>query len=406
MKRIVVCCDGTWNRLDSEEHTNVGRLAAAILGTATGADGTRVTQIVHHLDGVGSGRGTGRASQTVDRLFGGAFGWGLDALITEAYRFLALNYEPGDEIYVFGFSRGAYCARSLCGLIGRAGIVERRHADRIDDATRLYRDPAKGSASEAARVFRARYASHVTTIDGEAAWREREGLGDHPDPVRLRLAYLGVWDTVGSLGVPRGLFGMMPGGGRAVRRHSFHDTKLSPLVAAARHAVAIDERRWDFEPTLWQLDDILGKPGLDPGDYPQQWFPGVHGAVGGGGPDAGLSSAALLWVLEGAEARGLRVDGGMRKAWVREAAFDGPLDAGRTGRSLADRVFRLRSRDRTAVPGFDNVSETARRRWKGVAAYRPNPLAALRDRLDGWDAGVPEGEATPPRPGEPPLAAE
>ncbi|MFQ8433016.1 phospholipase effector Tle1 domain-containing protein [Amaricoccus sp. W119] len=216
MKRIVLCCDGTWNRLDAKERTNVAKLSEAILGTAYGEDGVPVTQMVYHLDGVGAGRGTGRLAQAADRLLGGAFGWGLDALIEEGYRFLVLNYERGDEIYLFGFSRGAYCARSFCGLIRRAGIVERRHAARIRDAMALYRAEDGATVGERARRFRARYSGHVSTLPAwaepdEVTSRERHAPKSNPKPVRLRLAYLGVWDTVGALGVPKGLLGTLLG---------------------------------------------------------------------------------------------------------------------------------------------------------------------------------------------------
>ena len=324
MKRLVICCDGTWNRLDARDGTNVARLAEAILGTALRADGGAVTQVTYHLDGVGSGRGAARLARAADRILGGAFGWGLDALIEEAYRFLVLNYEPGDEIYLFGFSRGAYCARSLCGLIRRAGILERRRARAIPKAMTLYRarDTSAKSAGDRAKRFRAAHASHVTTVPGEAAWRVAENLDDHPDPEPLRLAYLGVWDTVGSLGVPKGWIGGALEWTGFFEGHQFHDTKLSPLLRAARHAVAIDERRRDFEPTLWDLADLRGVEGVDLDAYPQRWFPGVHGAVGGGAPDAGLALGALDWIVAGAEARGLVVDGGMRRAWAAGARFD------------------------------------------------------------------------------------
>ncbi|PZQ51356.1 MAG: peptidoglycan-binding protein [Rhodovulum sulfidophilum] len=403
MKRIVICCDGTWNRLDARKRTNVAKLSEAILGTAIEADGRAVTQVVYYLDGVGAGRGTGGLARATDRLLGGAFGWGLDALITEAYRFLVLNYEPGDEIYLFGFSRGAYCARSLCGLIRRAGIVERQHAGRIPEALALYRDASPGAATvgEKARRFRARYSAHVSTLPSwaepdEATWRARAEPASNPEPLRLRLAYLGVWDTVGSLGVPKGLVGGALAATGPMRHYRFHDAKLSPLLDAARHAVAIDERRSDFEPTLWSLRDVEDEAGLDPANYPQEWFPGVHGAVGGGGADERLSSAALIWVLDGARARGLKVDGGMSRRWGEIASYEGKLDAGQGRGGITDWILRLRSRDRAAVGAFADVSDIARRRWRNIARYRPAPLAGLSDALRGWTDPL----AEPPTPEE------
>ena len=122
MKRIVIACDGTWKRIDAPDPTNVARLAQAVLPVAPG----RVPQIVCHLDGVGTGQGTGRVSRALDRALGGAFGQGLMASVAAAYRFLVFTWAPGDEIQLFGFSRGAYTARSLAGLIRNVGILPRR----------------------------------------------------------------------------------------------------------------------------------------------------------------------------------------------------------------------------------------------------------------------------------------
>ena len=121
MKRIVIACDGTWNRLDARYPTNVAKLAQAVL--PEGPDG--VAQVVCHLDGVGTGRGTGRVAQATDRVLGGLIGEGLMATLEAAYRFLVFAYAPGDEVMLLGFSRGAYTARSLAGLVRSCGILER-----------------------------------------------------------------------------------------------------------------------------------------------------------------------------------------------------------------------------------------------------------------------------------------
>ena len=162
-------------------------------------DGT--VQIACHLDGVGTGRGTGRLAQALDRAIGGALGGGLLATLAEAYRFLIFAYAPGDEIHLFGYSRGAYTARSLAGLVRNCGILERRHAGAIPAALALYRarSPETGPDSEAALAFRARHAAHVTVGRREAAWRAERGLSAGR---ALRIAYIGVWDTVGALGLP------------------------------------------------------------------------------------------------------------------------------------------------------------------------------------------------------------
>ena len=125
MKRIAIFCDGTWNKSDAPEPTNVVRLARAALQTCTDAEKTK--QVILYFEGVGSGRGSNQFAKATDRILGGMLGWGLMENIKDAYRALIFNYEPGDELYIFGFSRGAYTARSLAGLIRKAGILPRDH---------------------------------------------------------------------------------------------------------------------------------------------------------------------------------------------------------------------------------------------------------------------------------------
>jgi uncharacterized protein (DUF2235 family) len=267
-KRLVVCCDGTWNRPDETRDgipapTNVSKVA---LGVAReGSDGT--PQLVHYEAGVGTRRW--------ERIRGGAFGFGLSRNVLDCYRFLVENYEPGDELYLFGFSRGAFTARSTVGLVRNCGILEARNADRIDDAYRLYRARAertKPSGIEA-EVFRREYS--------------------HPDS---DIGFIGVWDTVGSLGIP--IDGLrLP---LLTKRWTFHDTTLSSHVRFAYQALAIDERRGPFKPTLWeQQADATGQT------LEQVWFAGVHSDVGGGYGDPTLAEIPLLWLVERARERGL-----------------------------------------------------------------------------------------------------
>jgi hypothetical protein len=270
-KRLVICCDGTWNRPDSDHVTNIEKIARTV-ATDLGRTGG-VQQLVLYLAGVGAG------SYLVDRLLGGAFGFGLFANIRSAYRFLALNYEPGDEIFVFGFSRGAYTARSLVGMIGRVGLLTRDAlvADKLPEAVARYqrRSPADGSFGESDAEFRRDHC--------------------HPEtPVHL----LGVFDTVGALGVP----------GAIRTRHQFHDVNLSKVVLCARQALAIDERRIKFEPCLWEADEDTRRDDEASGRVSQVWFEGAHSDVGGGYPETGLSDTALLWMVTEANRHGLVFD--------------------------------------------------------------------------------------------------
>lgn len=389
MKRIVIACDGTWNRLDSRHPTNVVRLTQAVL--TRGSDG--IAQVTLHLDGVGVGRGTGAIARGIDRGLGGLFGLGLMANVEAAYRFLVFNYAPGDDIYLFGFSRGAYTARTLGGLIRNCGILERDQAAAIPQALALYqsRDPDAHPDGAAALDFRARHAAHVVTGPDENAWRMAETGGTESAGESLRIKYVGVWDTVGALGVPRRLWLA-----RSLNRDlEFHDTRLSRAVGAARHAVATDELRRAFPPTLWSNLDGPNT-GWPPtlARYQQRWFPGDHGAVGGGGEVRTLSSDALLWVAEGAVISGLGLDPAALAAWSAERDAMGPLNArGKARASFLARCLALDTASRTGPDRPDDLAEATRIRWRRDAGYRPATLARVAHWLDTGRTGGAEREA-------------
>jgi uncharacterized protein (DUF2235 family) len=369
MKRIVIACDGTWRRLDARHPTNVAKLACAVLPVAP--DGA--AQVVCHVDGVGTGRGTGALARGLDRVLGGLFGMGLMDAIAEAYRFLAFAYAPGDEIYVFGFSRGAFTARSLVGLMRNCGIPERAETHAIPEALALYRarGPERRPDGAVALRFRARVARHVVTSPAEATWRAALGAPG-AQAERLAIRYLGVWDTVGALGVPAHLALAR----RFNRGLGFHDTRLSGMVRAARHAVAIDERRRTFPPALWDnLEELNAGAG---GDYRQCWFPGDHGSVGGGGPVTALSDDALAWVAEGASAAGLALDPEAVATWARGCDWAGPLSAGGTSTGW---LTALGQGARGGPHAVADLAEAAVRRWRGDGRYRPRALRRVAQAL-------------------------
>jgi uncharacterized protein (DUF2235 family) len=268
VKRLVVCCDGTWNQPDQVSPTNVVKVALALRDR----DRAGVVQRVFYNAGVGTGR--------FDRLRGGAFGFRLSTHVRECYRFLVENYEPGDELYFFGFSRGAFTARSTAGMVRNCGILRREHQNRLDDAFALYRgrDPKLHPRLTRATLFRRSF-SH--------------------EP---RVHFIGVWDTVGALGVP--ILG--PRWANALnRRWQFHDTDLSTRVDLAYQALAIDEERGPFVPTLWNRQEGAGSQVLQ-----QVWFAGVHSDVGGGYDDPSLAELPLLWLVDRAARAGLEFQDG------------------------------------------------------------------------------------------------
>lgn len=348
-KRLAVFCDGTWNDLRMKDLTNVARLAKCV--ESRGWEGRR--QVVFYDSGVGVATGVGRLADRLVSTLGGIMGAGLDDKIESAYRFLVLNYDPGDEIFVFGFSRGAYTARSLCGLIRKCGILRREHFDKVPAAMNHYRDTKLGPKHPEIVGFRDKYtckdpSTGDTIATGEegmanaAAWAQRAETfqtpgSDQPDsnsasdfkwerldppPLAVyRLMYLGLWDTVGSMGVPP----TIPFLSTLVnKRYKFYDTNASSLLFSIRHACALDEDRKVFDITpihnihalnqAWakahgKQVDVRDAPGFVPytdRPYQQRWFPGSHGSVGGGNPVVGLSSGALVWVAVGALRAGLK----------------------------------------------------------------------------------------------------
>lgn len=268
-KRLVICCDGTWNTPDqvSGGHaapTNVTKLALAV--ASTDSEGTE--QRVYYHQGVGTRQG--------ERLRGGAFGLGLSRAVRDVYAYLVATFEPGDEIFFFGFSRGAFTARSSAGLVRNCGVLRPEHADRVDDAYRLYRSRQAHPRGTEARLFRRSF-SYET-----------------------RIRFIGVWDTVGALGVPLTGLRLLS---FSSRRAQFHDTDLSTKVDAAFQALAIDEKRRPFRPAIWDK-----QPSDRPQEVAQVWFPGVHCDVGGGCATHELADLSLLWMTRQAERYRLAVD--------------------------------------------------------------------------------------------------
>lgn len=392
-KRLVFCFDGTTNTLDTRYSTNVVKLAQSLSPMAKG-----VAQLIYYDRGVGSDKG--------EKIRGGALGHGLDKNLYDAYAFLIFNYTPGDEIYVFGFSRGAYTARSFVGLIYHCGVLRRRDAGQISEAISFYRsrDELDGPMTDRGLEFRRQKSPLVCVSEADEEYRCRTEPGYNPgDALRLHIDFLGVWDTVGALGIPAHLRLS-----RLDRRtYQFHDTALSDFVKSARHAVAVDERRLTFSPTLWTNTTELNlAAGADPASpdapYQQQWFPGDHGSVGGGGDREGLSDQAFRWMVDGARAAGLHVDSDASSR-IYEIVPDhrehlqnvsNPINPTLRQR-LSDWFWRrAKTADRTPGPqSLYEVSVSVRRRWldhaadlKGGGPYRPPALAGLAEQLNGLSA--------------------
>ncbi|HWM90933.1 MAG TPA: DUF2235 domain-containing protein [Thermoanaerobaculia bacterium] len=338
MKRLIVCCDGTWNRADQEKDdvpcpTNVLKIAYRIAKR----DGA-TPQITYYDQGVGTGN-------VVDRYSGGAFGEGLEDNILDGYRFLVANYEEGDEIFLFGFSRGAYTARSLGGMMRKCGILRRDAVKSYRAAINLYHDSGVGPDHASALDFRKK-----NSVVGEK---------------NIEIQCIGIWDTVGSLGIPlRGLRALTRG------KHQFHDTELSGSVKNAFHALAIDEHRAPFEPTLW---DFVPKP---PQRIEQAWFCGAHSDVGGGYPETGLSDYALQWMMDRTAEAGLVFDKAVMQALPLKPSSSQEIHNSKNGLYRVtpgiDRPIGLTKKGQ-ADP-TQSVHDSVRAKWDGYPKYRPGPL--------------------------------
>ena len=286
-RRLVLLFDGTWSK--PESHTNVERMRRLI--APRDADG--IEQVVNYIPGVGVTPG-------LTHLLGGAFGYGLSGNVLDGYSWLCATWQPGDELYLFGFSRGAYTARSLGGMISKCGLLKRQGTApaskaEVSAAYEFYQDTTHKPGDPEAIAYRA---SHSVTVD---------------------IHFIGVWETVGALGIPHTI-SWFP---YSRKRYQFHDTELSRIVKYAYQALALDEHRADFAPAKWTRNPYTLRPGetltskkLEQFDIEQRWFIGAHSDVGGGNdcdgagrkPDP-LPDLPLAWLQRKAMACGLAGNG-------------------------------------------------------------------------------------------------
>jgi hypothetical protein len=293
-RRLILLLDGTWNEDAAyDQDTNIVRLRNIIAdGTASFYVRGSIAEVNEndnapidiggrlHGDfnymffyerGVGTGPG-------LDRFLGGALGTGLERNVRRAYRFLCRHYVPGSEIFIFGFSRGAYTARSLVGYLSSAGLLKAEHCTRRRE-------------QQAWSYYRTSPNDRLPGI-----WKRLENYVHSVN--ELRIACLGVFDTVGALGVPASSFMRLNR-----QRHEFHDVELSPIVKLNLHALAIDERRRPFEAGVWRRSRFKIANSVTE----QAWFPGVHSDVGGGYFSSqertmsrvrGLDDVTLDWMIK------------------------------------------------------------------------------------------------------------
>lgn len=337
-KRIVICADGTWNKpeknLKEDIPTNVLRLARAIKPFGT----HKVPQQVFYDWGVGS---------YYDSVVGGATGKGLHKNIMDDYRYIVQNYSPGDDIYLFGFSRGSYTIRALCGLINNCGIIKRPDAPLIQAAFDHYKKPGDAYSPKGDKSVQFR---------NQHSHKSRE------------IKFVGVWDTVGAMGIPISFLGLFDD------KDEFYDTKIGSNVRIARHAMAIDEHRRDFEPTIWVPQTNM--------DIQQVWFAGAHSNIGGSyKPDKDgsfISDIALAWMIKEAGKADLAIE-----THLKQGLTENPLSKIHNSRRS---FYRIKSKFYRPIDhGKDSIliHESVKTRWDQDSSYRPDNLEEYIT-INGW----------------------
>jgi uncharacterized protein (DUF2235 family) len=320
-KRIVFCADGTWD--NSSKATNVYKLFKSLAVTAD--------QMPFYDDGVGAD------GNPLWKIVGGAFGTGLWNKIKEGYTKISQVYEAGDSVFLFGFSRGAYTARSLAGMISVCGLPTKNFTDDlVETAFDAYRDKD----------------------DRQALLDKLKGF----DMYDAKITMVGVWDTVGSLGIPSAIGEVDP------ILYGFLDTNLHPDVLNAYHALAIDEKRREFPPTLW-----TSQPTPDQ-KIEQVWFAGVHSDVGGGEPDdlpgtTALSDITLGWIMSKASGLGLQFDATVQAQYALLLDPKYALDTLHTSWNILCGFPRERSISQTAA-----IANSVVVRYQHDTTYRPSNL--------------------------------
>lgn len=365
-KNIVFCADGTWNGLgqgDTQDlqakATNVLRLFAALQGDVTadslrkqdeqekvaaGPD-ARITQVAKYLHGVGD------SQNAVLKILGGVFGEGFIERIVRGYTFISRNYAPADRIYLVGFSRGAYTARALAGMIAKMGLLPQ---DAMHDAETAYKlGIFVWSQHRKAMGKQSTLLGYLEEFKAQPIDLNRlvQGAG---------IEAVGVWDTVGALGVPT--YGLNDAS--KVDIFEFADRVLSDKVKAGFHALAIDEQRVDFEPTLWE----------DGQGIEQRWFCGAHADVGGGYAKRDLATCSLDWMIGRLRGAGVAISAQYRAT---DAFEFGPIHT-----PYREPPFDVRPHSPRQIPGDARFHPSVQLYLTQFAAYEPSSNLApwLRGR--------------------------
>jgi|SRR5688572_14901947 uncharacterized protein (DUF2235 family) len=315
-KNIIICSDGTGNTTIKGRGTNVFKLFEAIDVNGHRSDSRLRRQLAFYDDGVGT------ENLRSVRILAGATGYGLSRNVKQLYRELCRVYEPGDAIYLFGFSRGAFTVRTLSGLINDCGIVDPADCHMEDE----FRDRVRLAYKAYRRKYRALLTRVLTVREGVSAaqFRQRYASKDAAgNPVVPTIRLLGVWDTVDAVGLP---FSLADVWNRVIWQYKFETTTLCGVVEKGCHALALDDGRAEFEPVIWNEDEAYTRDRVE-----QVWFAGAHSNVGGGYPQHGMSLVSLDWMMSHAESCGVRFVAHTREEYATQHSFADKLYDPRSG---------------------------------------------------------------------------
>jgi len=358
-KHIVVCSDGTGNTAVKGRGTNVFKIFESVDLNSHRYNAAETPQIAIYDDGVGT------ESFKPLKLLGGVAGYGLSRNVRQLYKELCRVYDPGDKVFLFGFSRGAFTVRTLAGLISTCGILklslEQESAQleqRVDEAYALYR--------QRYRTVLMRLAFGEPDDVHLQAWKDRHSYGGE------KIAFIGVWDTVDAVGLPLPIADLV---NRYVYQFKFPSLTLCDNVEHACHALALDDERQSFHPLLW---DQPMAPAASDQVLEQVWFAGAHSNVGGGYPKQGMSLVALHWMMERAQSAGLRFIREDLDRYQRHLNVDDKLYDPRSGFGI---LYRWKPRDVAQICSDHGVEpkvhlSVLERAAHGTEDYSPGNLPA------------------------------
>lgn len=324
-KNIVICCDGTFqDRNGLLVPSNAVKLASAIANKSSSGE----AQVVFYSSGLGT-------NNVLSRLFGGAFGLGRERILKDVYGFIANNYSDGDRLFFFGCGSGAWTVRIIAAMVAAIGVLSVDHLHKFSEAYDLYRERSAQGSHKIVKKFD-QYTSKVNKIE-----------------------FMGVWDSVGPLGISGGSFQKYFN-----KKYQFHDLDPVTIVSRICHALAIDEFRRVFKPALWKVNKDSPNQHIE-----QVWFAGCHADVAGGYRDSGLSDISLMWMIENAQRSGLNFDENYLKKAVQQNTR-GRLHDSRIG------LFKFLSKYLRPIgvgsPLTESIHPSVLARMKANQNYKPN----------------------------------